>query len=242
MKNCVPAALCYPANRAFMVNYEGAREEMVRSLRADIHDERVLAAFAKAPRERFVSPELQPYAYEDRALPISHGQTISQPLMVALMTQALQLTGDEKVLEIGTGSGYQAAILSLLARQVVTVERIPQLTETARQRLLALGYHNVRVEQAGEALGWPQEAPYDAIVVTAGAPDVPRSLVDQLAEGGRMVAPIGERRLQQLVRVTKAPHGVTMEQLGECRFVPLIAPKEGWPERQSYENGARPVA
>ena len=225
-----------------MVDFQAAREEMVRFLRAEIQDERVLAAFARVPRERFLPPELQPYAYEDRALPISHGQTISQPLMVAMMTQALRLTGEEKALEVGTGSGYQAAVLSLLAREVVTVERIPQLTGSARQRLLALGYHNVRVEQAGETLGWPQGAPYDAIIVTAGAPDVPRSLIDQLAEGGRMVAPVGDRRLQRLVRVTKAPHGVTLEQLGECRFVPLIAPKEGWPEWLSAENGARPVA
>jgi protein-L-isoaspartate(D-aspartate) O-methyltransferase len=225
-----------------MVNFEAARAEMVRFLRAEIHDERVLAAFAQVPREHFVAQELQPYAYEDRALPISRGQTISQPLIVAMMTQALQLTGDEKVLEIGTGSGYQAAILSLLAREVVTLERIPELTESARQRLQALGYRNVRVEQAGEALGWPQGAPYDAIIVTAGAPAVPQSLVDQLAEGGRMVAPVGSRRLQQLVRATKAAYGVTLEQLGECRFVPLIAPKEGWPEWVSSENGVRPVA
>jgi protein-L-isoaspartate(D-aspartate) O-methyltransferase len=223
-----------------MVDDNPAREEMVRFLRVEIQDERVLAAFAKVPRERFVEPELQPYAYDDRALPIAHGQTISQPLMVAIMTQALKLTGDEKVLEIGTGSGYQAAILSLLAREVLTVERIPELTETARARLLALGYHNVRVEQAHEALGWPEGAPYDAIIVTAGAPSVPQSLVDQLAEGGRLVAPVGDRRLQQLVRVTKAPHGVTLERLGECRFVPLIGGKEGWPEWELSTNGARP--
>ena len=221
---------------------QAARDEMVRSFGAEIRDERVLDAFSRVPRERFVPPQLERHAYEDRALPISGGQTISQPLMVAIMTQALRLTGNEKVLEIGTGSAYQAAILSLLAREVISVERLPELVETARNKLLALGYHNVRVEQAGEALGWPQDAPYDAIIVTAGAPDVPRSLVDQLAPGGRMVVPVGGRRLQQLVRVTKADHGVTMERLCECRFVPLIAADEGWPDYELAQNGAQPAA
>ena len=224
------------------IDYQAAREAMVRSLRSDIRDERVLDAFAKVSRERFVPAELERYAYEDRPLPIGHEQTISQPLMVAIMTQALNLRGDEKVLEIGTGSGYQAALLSLLAREVVTVERIPELAGEAARRLQMLGYVNVRVHVAGEALGWPDEAPYDAITVTAGAPDVPSSLVDQLAMDGRMVVPVGGRRLQQLVRVTKSDRGVTMERLGECRFVPLIAPKEGWPEWEASDNGARPTA
>jgi len=221
-------------------DFEAARAGLVRSLRAEIRDERVLEAFGRVPRERFVPADLHRYAYDDRPLPIGHEQTISQPLMVALMTQALQLRGDEKVLEIGTGSGYQAALLSLLARELVTVERVPELAEQARRRLEALGYRNVRVFVAREVLGWPDAAPYDAIIVTAGAPDVPRSLVDQLAPGGRLVVPVGSRRLQQLVRVTKSDHGVTMERLGECRFVPLIAPKEGWPELQPSTNGARP--
>lgn len=221
---------------------QAAREEMVRSFGSEIRYERVLDAFSRVPRERFVPPQLERHAYEDRALPIGAGQTISQPLMVAIMTQALRLTGSEKVLEIGTGSAYQAAILSLLAREVISVERLPELVETARNTLLALGYHNVRVEQAGEALGWPQEAPYDAIIVTAGAPEVPRSVIDQLAPGGRMVVPVGGRRLQQLVRVTKADHGVTMERLCECRFVPLIAADEGWPDYELSHNGAQPAA
>jgi len=224
------------------IDYQAAREAMVRSLRVEIRDERVLDAFGKVPRERFVPPEVQRYTYEDRPLPIGHEQTISQPLMVAIMTQALSLRGDEKVLEIGTGSGYQAALLSLLAREVVTVERIPELAGEAARRLQELGYTNVRVHVAGEALGWPDEAPYDAITVTAGAPGVPSSLVDQLAMDGRMVVPVGGRRLQQLVRVTKSDRGVTMERLGECRFVPLIAPKEGWPEWEASDNGARPTA
>jgi protein-L-isoaspartate(D-aspartate) O-methyltransferase len=184
---------------------------------------------------------LRRHAYEDRPLPIGYGQTISQPLMVAMMTQALRLQGGEKALEVGTGSGYQAALLSLLAREVVTVERIPELARGAAERLRELGYANVRVRVAGEVLGWPDEAPYDAIIVTAGAPDVPSSLVDQLAPGGRMAAPVGGRRVQQLVRVTKSEHGVTMERLGECRFVPLIAPQEGWPEWEAWEDGAKPA-
>ncbi|OGO53244.1 MAG: protein-L-isoaspartate O-methyltransferase [Chloroflexi bacterium RBG_16_68_14] len=222
------------------MDYQAAREDLVRSLRAEIREERLLAAFAQVPRERFVPPELQRYAYDDRPLPIGHGQTISQPLMVAIMTQALELRGDEKVLEVGTGSGYQAALLSLLAREVVSVERIAELAEAAARRLQELGYANVRVFVAGTGLGWPQEAPYDAITVTAGAPDVPTSLVDQLAMGGRMVVPVGGRRLQQLVRVTRSERGVTMERLGECRFVPLIAPEEGWPEWEASDNGAAP--
>lgn len=222
------------------MDYEAAREALVRALRLDIRDERVLGAFGQVPRERFVSPELQRYAYDDRPLPIGQGQTISQPLMVAIMTQALRLQGDEKVLEVGTGSGYQAALLSLLAREVVSVERIPELAKAAAGRLRELGYANVRVFVAGEALGWPDEAPYDAITVTAGAPDIPSSLVDQLAMGGRLVVPVGGRRLQQLVRASKSDRGVTVVQLGECRFVPLIAAREGWP-LGTAQNGTRPL-
>lgn len=215
---------------------------MVRSLRREIRDERVLSAFARVPRERFVTADLQRFAYEDRPLPIGHAQTISQPLMVAVMTQALALQGDEKVLEVGTGSGYQAAILSLLAREVVTVERVPALTSEAAERMRELGYDNVRVHQAGEELGWPDEAPYDAIIVTAGAPSVPSALVDQLAMNGRMVVPVGDRRLQELVRASKSDRGVTIEKLGECRFVPLIAAKGGWPAWEAWENGVKPSA
>ena len=220
------------------IDYQAARAALVRSLRMDIRDERVLSAFAQVPRERFVPPELQRFAYDDRPLPIGHGQTISQPLMVAIMTQAMLLKGDEKVLEVGTGSGYQAALLSLLASEVVSVERIPELAESASRRLAELGYANVRVFAAGETLGWPEDAPYDAITVTAGAPEVPPSLVDQLAMGGRLVVPVGGRRIQQLVRLSRSERGVTMERLGECRFVPLIAPEEGWPESESWDDGA----
>jgi protein-L-isoaspartate(D-aspartate) O-methyltransferase len=222
------------------IDFAAERERLVRALRREIRDERVLQAFASVPRERFVSPELQRYAYDDRPLPIGEGQTISQPLMVAIMTQALRLKGDEKVLEVGTGSGYQAAILALLAREVVSVERVPELAATAERRLKELGYDNVRVYVAGEELGWPEEAPFDAIIVTAGAPEIPQSLIDHLAMNGRMVLPVGGRRSQQLVRVTKTEAGITLERLGECRFVPLIGGKEGWPEWEVSPNGARP--
>jgi protein-L-isoaspartate(D-aspartate) O-methyltransferase len=221
------------------IDYKTARDALVRSLRREIRDERVLDAFARVPRERFVAPELRPYAYDDRALPIGHDQTISQPLMVAIMTQALRLRGGERVLEVGTGSGYQAAILSLLAREVVTVERVRPLAERAARLLRELGCANVRVFLAGETLGWPLEAPYDAIVVTAGAAEVPQALVDQLAPEGRLVVPAGGRRLQQLVRVTKSDRGVTVEQLGECGFVPLISHQGGWPEPEPPKNGAK---
>lgn len=223
-------------------DFDTARANLVRSLRLEIRDERVLDAFARVPRERFVHEELQRFSYEDRPLPIGHEQTISQPLMVAIMTQALRLRGDEKVLEVGTGSGYQSAVLSLLAREVVSVERVPELAARARERLEELGYRNVHVYLAGDRLGRPEDAPYDAIIVTAGAPDVPQSLIDQLAPGGRMVIPSGGRAMQQLVRVTNADHGVTMENLGDCRFVPLISPEEGWSERVPSTNGARPWA
>ena len=221
------------------IDFQAAREAMVRALRAEIRDERVLHAFSRVPRERFVPAELQRYAYEDRPLPIGQEQTISQPLMVAIMLQALMLKGEEKALEVGTGSGYQAALLSLLVRQVISVERISELADSAGRRLQELGYANVRVFLAGQGLGWPLEAPYDAIIVAAGAPDVPSSLVDQLAMGGRMVVPVGARRLQQLVRASKSERGVTIERLGECRFVPLIAPAEGWPEWALPEDGAK---
>ena len=160
--------------------------------------------------------------------------------MVAMMTQALKLQGGEKVLEIGTGSGYQAAILSKLAREVISLERIPEIAKAAKSRLEELGCDNVRVLQASEALGSPGEGPFDAIIVTAGAPTVPRSLVDQLAMGGRLVIPVGERTLQQLVRATKTDRGLSLEKLGECRFVPLIAKRGGWPDREHATNGARP--
>lgn len=204
-----------------------SKTALLSELAQDVQDRRVLDAIARVPRERFVPQDLQRLAYENRPLPIGYGQTISQPLIVALMTQALQLHGDEKVLEIGTGSGYQAALLSHLAAEVYSVERIPQLAERARQTLADLGYDNVRVQVASDTLGWPEKAPFDAIIVTAGAPRLPEELLLQLRIGGRMVLPVGGRDLQELVRVIRSPEGPVVTNLGPCRFVPLLG-SGGW--------------
>jgi len=214
------------------MDHDVARAMLVKALRYEVGDERVLAAMARVPRERFLPLDLQRYAYEDRPLPIGHGQTISQPLMVAMMTEAMDLSGPEKVLEVGAGSGYQAALLAELAQHVVTVERIPKLAEEAARRLHDLGYCNVEVRVAGDCLGWPESAPYDAILVTAGAPHVPQSLLDQLRRGGRLVIPVGQRRVQQLMLVTNAASGVSVQNLGECRFVPLIG-ADAWDESEA---------
>ena len=215
-----------------ITDYATAREKLVRAIRYEVRDERVLAAMARVPRERFVPPELRRYAYEDRPLPIGRGQTISQPLMVGMMTEALHLQGDERVLEVGAGSGYQAALLAELAAHVVTVERVPELAEEARRRLEELGYRNIVVHEAGSTLGWPKGSPYDAILVTAGAPRVPRSLLAQLSVDGRLVIPVGQRRVQQLLYVAETPRGTTVQKLGECRFVPLIG-RGAWAEAEA---------
>ncbi len=213
-----------------------ARERMLTLLRAHVRDERVVAAMASVPREAFVPPDLRVFAYDDRALPIGEGQTISQPLIVGLMLEALRLQPGDRVLDVGTGSGYQAAVLSRLVREVISVERVASLAERARETLAALGIDNVRVYRAGDGLGRPEDVPYDAIVVAAAAPHVPRSLIDQLGEGGRMVLPVGERTQQQLVRVTRTEHGVQLERLGACAFVPLIA-EEAWPADNVLREG-----
>ncbi|MGE3776821.1 MAG: protein-L-isoaspartate(D-aspartate) O-methyltransferase [Pirellulaceae bacterium] len=194
-----------------------------------IADERVLAAMVRVPRERFVPEEIVEHAYDDAALGIHCHQTISQPYTVAFMAEALELTGNEIVLEIGAGSGYGAAILSQLAREVHTVERIPELAAECRERLRLLGYANVTVHTTDGSLGLPQHAPYDGIVVTAGAPQLPAPLVEQLAIGGRLVIPIGTARSsQQMTRFTRYPDGLVEERLGHFAFVPLIG-TYGWP-------------
>lgn len=212
-----------------MTELEEGRRRLLASLRNSISDAAVLRAMERVPREHFVLPEHRDVAYEDIPLPIGAGQTISQPFIVALMTEALRLTGTEKVLEIGTGSGYQAAILGRLAAKVVTVERFPDLAEKAAETLRELGITNVDVHLARESLGWPQDAPYDAIIVTAAAPRVPQRLLDQLKDGGRIVIPVGTRWDQELVVVTKSGDCITRASLGGCRFVPLIG-SEAWPE------------
>jgi protein-L-isoaspartate(D-aspartate) O-methyltransferase len=205
-----------------------ARQALLANITAEIRDPRVVEAMARIPREEFVPEELRQSSYENMPLPIGYGQTISQPLMVALMTEALLLKGSEKVLEIGTGSGYQTAVLAQLARRVVSVERIPPLAERAARVLSALGYTNVEVCVGSDVLGWPNQAPYDAIIVTAAAPEIPRELLDQLGSGGRLVIPVGSRELQELVRIVKTPDGALRHNLGPCRFVPLLG-RGAWP-------------
>jgi protein-L-isoaspartate(D-aspartate) O-methyltransferase len=205
-----------------VADLERARENLVRYLEREIADKRVIEAMKRIPREAFVPPEQYHAAYDDRPLSIGFGQTISQPFIVALMVQALELTGNEKVLELGTGSGYEAAILAELAQQVVTVECIPQLAESAKQVLGKLGYSNIEVHVTGRTLGWAEGAPYDAIIVSAGAPTVPQVLLEQLASNGRLVIPVGSRWQQELCKVTKRRKGNEIENLGGCYFVPLI--------------------
>jgi protein-L-isoaspartate(D-aspartate) O-methyltransferase len=211
------------------VDLDRARRILIDSISHDIKDRHVLLAMSRVPRERFIPLELQSSAYDDRPLGIGCGQTISQPYIVALMTEALGLTGQEKVLEVGTGSGYQAAVLAELANCVYSVERIPELAESAAGILSELGYKNVQVELAGDQLGCAKYAPYDAILVAAAAPSVHQTLIDQLCEGGRLVIPVGSRMEQELLRITKLKAGIRTERLGGCRFVPLIG-RDAWNE------------
>jgi protein-L-isoaspartate(D-aspartate) O-methyltransferase len=194
-----------------------------------VRDERVLEAMRTVPREAFLPESLAELAYDDTPLPIEEEQTISQPYIVALMAEALELKPADRVLEIGAGSGYAAAVLSRVAREVYTVERHGSLAGLARERLRRLGYGNVQVLHGDGTLGWPEHAPYDAIVVAAGGPDVPRSLQEQLAPGGRLVIPIGsDPRTQELIRVRRTgPDQWEREDLGAVRFVPLVG-AQGW--------------
>ena len=186
-----------------------------------------LDAMSRVRREMFVPESFRSEAYEDVALPTANGQTISQPSLVANMIDLLELNPSHRVLEVGAGSGYQAAILSLLASQVVSVERIPELTQTAKARLDRLGYARCRIEQAGDEIGWPSAAPYDRIVVAAAAPKVPAALSNQLGPGGRMVIPVGRRTDQDLLVVSRDSDGLSVKKAGKCMFVPLIG-RDAW--------------
>ena len=213
---------------------ERDRHEMVRRQIAGrgVHDPRVLEAMRTVPRHRFVPAHLQGAAYRDSPLPIGQGQTISQPYIVAYMTALLELTGGERVLEIGTGSGYQTAVLSQLAGEVYSIERLAPLAGEARELFVSLGYENVHTRVGDGTLGWPEKAPYDVILITAAAPHVPEPLKEQLAEGGRLVAPIGPRWTQRLVRVRRAGGAFHTEDLIGVAFVPLLG-SHGWQDRGS---------
>ncbi|MBZ5671801.1 MAG: protein-L-isoaspartate(D-aspartate) O-methyltransferase [Acidobacteriia bacterium] len=206
-----------------------ARREMVdrQIRRRGVSSPRVLEAMASVPRHEFVPAEFQRDAYADKPLPIGEGQTISQPYMVAAMAEALELTGTERVLEIGTGSGYQAAVLSLLAREVITVESHTALALSAQERLTDLGYTNVHVHNGDGSAGFPDAAPYDAILVSAAAPEIPHVLTGQLRERGRLVIPVGSRQNQELVQARKENGELKSRVLFDCRFVPLLG-RYGW--------------
>ncbi len=207
---------------------ETAHRKMMSEFASRIRDRRVLDAFARTPREVFVPLAPREMVYGDHPLPIGFNQTVSQPYIVALMLEALSLKGYETVLEVGTGSGYQAALLAQLAARVVTVERVPDLARDARKRLEILHFKNVRVETVRDVLGYPNLAPYDAIVVSAAAPWVPDALVDQLTVGGKMVLPVGGREEQELKLVEKRKRKPKIKTLALCRFVPLIG-DGAWP-------------
>jgi len=196
-------------------------------MRRGIKDRRVLDAMRQVPRHLFIPKDMRDLAYCDGPLPIGQGQTISQPYIVALMTELLELTGQEKVLELGTGSGYQAAILSRLVSQVYSVERHATLAEQAEKVFTQLGYDNIVISVGDGTLGWPEHSPYEAIIVTAAAPDVPQPLMEQLADGGRLVAPVGSRWSQVLAKVKRQGETLTKEHLTAVAFVPLVG-KYGW--------------
>ncbi len=211
------------------MEFKELRDLMVKTqlVPRGIKDERVLAAMKKVPRHLFVDKQMLHRAYDDSALPIGEGQTISQPYMVAAMTELLELQGTEKVLEIGTGSGYQAAVLAELAKEVYTVERIAVLANRAEGRYRELGYANILVKVADGTIGWPEASPFDRIIITAGTPKVPEPLLQQLADQGMLIAPVGDRFSQQLIRVRKSGDKVLEEYHTPCVFVPLIG-EYGW--------------
>ena len=214
-----------------LIKYERQREEMVQQQIAarGITDAKVLAAFRSVPRHLFVSEALKDQAYGDYPLPIGEQQTISQPYIVAEMTQALELKQDNRVLEIGTGSGYQAAILAEIVYRVYTIERIRRLYVQTRNLLDKLQYHSIVMRCSDGTSGWHDEGPFDAIIITAGAPEIPEKMLDQLVDGGRMVVPVGNQHSQELIKLTKDKSGIHKSNLGGCRFVKLIG-AHGWKE------------
>lgn len=227
-----------------MTEHEERRKDMVeRQLRArGIENARVLEAMGAVPRERFLPEEQASTAYQDAAIPISEGQTLSQPYMVAAMTEALDPKPDERILEIGTGSGYQTAVLSRLAREVFTIEFLPRLAQAANEVLGALGCANVRSRVGDGSLGWPEEAPFDGILVTAGAPSLPGALRNQVSpRGGRIVIPIGPRTMQTLYRFVRWGNELEGMALLDCRFVPLVG-EEGWRGERDSDAAAGPNA
>ncbi len=212
-------------------DYHVARQKMVKTqlIPRGIKDPGVLEAMGKVPRDCFIDEALVVEAYNDHPLPIGQKQTISQPFIVALMTEALELTGEEKILEIGTGSGYQTAILAELSRKVYTVERIRTLMVKARQTLQELEYNNILFKAFDGTLGWKEYGPYDAIIVAAGSPQIPQPLLEQLADGGRLIIPVGNKYGQDLIKVTNKRGSFIKEDLGGCRFVDLVG-VHGWKE------------
>jgi len=214
------------------VDFKELREFMVRTqlIPRGIKDERVLNAMRKVPRHLFVDESIQYRAYDDMALSIGEGQTISQPYMVAVMTELLELRGDEKVLEIGTGSGYQAAILAELAREVYTIERVALLAKRAEEKFHSIGYINIHVRVGDGTLGWPEESPFERIMITAGTPKIPEPLIEQLSEEGILIGPVGDRFSQQLLEVRKSKGKLLKEYHTPCVFVPLMG-EYGWKEK-----------
>lgn len=211
------------------IDWSLEREKMVKEqlVPRGIRNQKVLAAMRQIPRHLFVPSRWEAMAYADRPLPIEMQQTISQPYIVALMTESLELDPNDTVLEIGTGSGYQTAVLAELCHSVHTVELLPELMETAAELLKKLGYRNIKAKIADGTLGWPEFQPYKAIIVTAGAPHLPRPLLEQLAEGGRLVIPVGDSLSQALKKIVRRPDGLWEEQLLKCQFVPLRG-EHGW--------------
>jgi protein-L-isoaspartate(D-aspartate) O-methyltransferase len=225
------------SNRRPALGFVNARERMVKEqiIARGIKDPRVIEAMHQVPRDLFVPEALAGQAYGDFALPIGEGQTISQPFMVAYMSESLELAGKERVLEVGTGTGYQTAVLSHLAERVYSMERIRSLLEKARKILDQIQCRNAITQLSDGSYGWKEEAPFDAIMVTAGSPSPPAPLMEQLKVGGTMVIPIGGRNVQRLMRVRRSARGFLEEELMECSFVALVG-DHGWPKREKYDS------